>query len=68
MIVCLRLLVVVAGVTLAGCTSTQTRLAGAGVGAGAGAVVAGPIGAIAGGVIGAATAPAIARPGREGVH
>lgn len=68
MITSLRLFVAIASLALTACTSAQTRLAGAGVGAGAGAMVAGPVGAVAGGVIGAATAPSIARPGREGVH
>ena len=46
---------------LAGCTTTDTRIAGAGAGALAGAMVAGPVGAAAGGVAGAVAGPTIAR-------
>jgi hypothetical protein len=44
---------------LAGCNTTDQRIAGAAAGAGAGALVGGPIGAIAGGAIGAVAAPSV---------
>ena len=44
------------------CTTTESRLAGAG----AGAVVGGPIGAAVGGVAGAVAGPSVARTGRRG--
>ncbi len=44
---------------LAGCNTTDLRIAGAAAGAGAGALVGGPIGAIAGGAIGAVAAPSV---------
>lgn len=57
----------VAIAVLAGaCTSTESRLAGAGAGAAAGAVVAGPVGAAVGGVAGAVAGPSVARTSRRG--
>lgn len=50
-----------AAIFVAGCTTTETRLAGAGAGAAAGAVMAGPIGAAVGGVAGAVAGPSVAR-------
>jgi osmotically inducible lipoprotein OsmB len=49
----------------AGCTTTESRLAGAGAGAAAGAVVAGPVGAAVGGVAGAVAGPTVARTSRR---
>lgn len=46
---------------LSACTTTDTRIAGAGAGALAGAMVAGPVGAAAGGVAGAVAGPTLAR-------
>jgi osmotically inducible lipoprotein OsmB len=46
---------------LAACTTTQQRVAGAGVGAAAGAAVAGPAGAVAGGAAGAVAGPSVSR-------
>lgn len=57
-------LALASSVMLAGCTTTDTRIAGAGAGALAGAMVAGPIGAAAGGVAGAVAGPTIARKNR----
>ena len=57
-------LAVLAG-ALAACTTTESRLAGAGAGAAAGAVVAGPIGAAVGGVAGAVAGPSVARTDRR---
>jgi osmotically inducible lipoprotein OsmB len=53
------------GAALAGCTRTDSRLAGAGAGAAAGAVVAGPVGAAVGGVTGAIVGPTVARKSRR---
>jgi hypothetical protein len=52
-------LVLAAG--LGACTTTESRLAGAGTGALAGAAVAGPIGAGVGGVAGAVAGPSVSR-------
>lgn len=54
------------GLAMAGCTTTESRLAGAGAGAAAGAVVAGPVGAAVGGVAGAVAGPTVARTKRRG--
>ena len=48
------------------CTTTESRLAGAGAGAAAGALVAGPVGAAVGGVAGAVAGPSVARTKRRG--
>ena len=53
------------GAALAGCTRSDSRLAGAGAGAAAGAVVAGPGGAAVGGVTGAIVGPTVARKSRR---
>ena len=53
--------IVLAGVSLAACSSPQ-QTAGTAAGVAAGAVVAGPIGAVAGGAIGAL----VTAPGRPG--
>jgi osmotically inducible lipoprotein OsmB len=53
------------GAALAGCTRTDSRLAGTGAGAAAGAVVAGPVGAAVGGVTGAIVGPTVARKSRR---
>jgi osmotically inducible lipoprotein OsmB len=53
------------GLVLAGCNTTEQRIAGAGVGAGTGAVVGGPVGAVAGGVVGAVAAPSVVRESRR---
>lgn len=60
----LLVLALAASAMLTGCTTTDTRIAGAGAGALAGAMVAGPIGAAAGGVAGAVAGPTIARKTR----
>jgi osmotically inducible lipoprotein OsmB len=50
----------VAALMLAGCTTTGERLSGAGVGAVGGGAVAGPVGAVVGGVGGAVAGPTVA--------
>jgi osmotically inducible lipoprotein OsmB len=59
------LVLALAGATLAAglsaCTTTESRLAGAGTGAVAGAAVAGPVGAGVGGVAGAVAGPTVSR-------
>jgi len=56
------MVMIAASVALLGaCTTTDTRIAGAGAGALAGAMVAGPVGAAAGGVAGAIAGPTVAR-------
>ncbi len=57
-----------AATLLAGCNTTEQRIAGAGVGAGTGAIIAGPVGAVAGGVVGAVYAPRVARETRRPVR
>ena len=47
--------------SIAGCTRTESRLAGAGAGAAAGAVILGPVGAAIGGVTGAVAGPSLRR-------
>lgn len=60
-----RIVVALGALALAGglgaCTTTESRLAGAGTGAVAGAAVAGPIGAGVGGVAGAVAGPSVSR-------
>jgi len=53
--------VIAIGLVTSACTTTESRLAGAGAGAAAGAVVAGPVGAAVGGVAGAVAGPSVAR-------
>ena len=50
----------VVGLALAGCTTMGERMSGAGVGAVGGGAVAGPVGAVAGGVGGAIVGPSVA--------
>lgn len=50
----------VGAMSVAGCSSTEERIGGAGTGAVAGGAVAGPVGAVAGGVAGAVTGPTVA--------
>ena len=54
------LLVGLAALSLAACSTTGERVSGAGVGVVTGAAVAGPVGAVAGGVVGAIEGPTVA--------
>ncbi len=47
--------------TAAACTTSEARLGGAAAGAGTGALIAGPIGAVAGGAVGVLTGPSLTR-------
>jgi osmotically inducible lipoprotein OsmB len=47
------------GLSLAGCSTTGERIGGAGVGVVTGAAIAGPVGAVAGGIGGAIVGPGV---------
>ncbi len=53
-------LVGLAALSLAACTTTGERFSGVGVGAVSGGAVGGPAGAVVGGVVGGVTGPAVA--------